>query len=406
MKILLTSCFLFLGLGVFAAGPWFQKSDLPADARHRSTAFSIGNNGYLGLGHINSGVDVEYEDFWKYDPASNSWTQIANYPEGKIYHAACFVIGNLGYVGTGRYENGSYSTKFHAYNPQTNTWSQIADFIGPARRGAVGFTLNNKGYVGTGQMNSGYSAAFYEYSPLSDSWAQVSSIPGSTRTSSVAFTIGNYGYVGTGNTFGGSENDFYQYDATTDTWTQKANVGNITRQEAHGFSLDGFGYIGTGDDFSSGNNFKDFWKYDPASDAWVQLQDFDGTARRYLTGFTIGSRAYMGTGTNGTNFNDFWMYDPALTGLEEFFKETRFNVFPNPASDLLNFDLKGIPLETGKGEQLKLHVRDLQGKSIVEHEVKGLNLSIDVSNLTKSLYVYTFEYGGVEIKSGKLILGN
>src|SRR5687767_11341276 len=84
------------------AGAWIEKANFGGDARHRATAFSIGNRGYMGLGHVNSIVDILFNDFWEYDPGSNSWTQKANFGGGLRYHATAFTIGNFAYVGTGR----------------------------------------------------------------------------------------------------------------------------------------------------------------------------------------------------------------------------------------------------------------------------------------------------------------
>jgi len=399
---LLTYFFLFLGISTFAS-PWFQKSIFPAEARHRTTSFSIGNQGYMGLGHINSGTDVVHEDFWKYDPSSNSWSQVANYPEGKIYHATCFVIDNLAYVGTGRRENGSYSAKFHAYNSQTNTWTTKSDFIGPPRRGSVGFSLNNIGYVGTGQISGGFSSAFYKYEPTSDSWAQIASIPATERTSAVGFSINNLGYVGTGETPFGPINDFWEYSPLTEQWIQKANVSNKSRQEAFGFSINSSGYIGTGLDSTGTNNLKDMWQYFPASNTWLQCQDFDGTARRYISGFTIGSRAYMGLGTNGTNFNDFWMFDPALSDLIEILSKLKIEIYPNPATHYLRFELSKIP--TGAlPKKLKIVIRDLQGNKKIDKLFDEYSKVFDISELPPSTYFYSFEYEQKRLRTGKFII--
>lgn len=384
------------------AGPWFDKANFGGEARHRSSSFAVGNKGYIGLGHINSGIDVEYEDFWKYDPASDSWSQIANYPEGRCFHATSFVIDNMAYVGTGRLESGAYSKKFFRYDPVTNTWSPIADLPGVERRGAVGFSINGKGYVGTGQTMSGYSTDFYEYNPINNTWIARAALPGAPRTSSVAFAIGNFGYVGTGNTNMGSTNDFYQFNPATNSWTPKAPVGPTTRQEAVGFAVNGLGYIGTGDDFSSGNNYADMWEYDPALNSWVQIQDFSGTARRYLTAFVIGSRAYAGTGTNGTNFRDFWMFDQELSVLERKMEAIDLLIYPNPSDDLLSIQLNDLP-EYISISDISLNIISINGLISQMGKLQSEQTTFDVSHLSAGYYVYQLTYMGEPVKRGKLI---
>jgi N-acetylneuraminic acid mutarotase len=403
-KLITFFIFGLLGVSVYSQ-PWFEKSNFGGQARHRASSFSIGNYGYIGLGHINSGIDVEFEDFWKYDPATDSWTQIANYPEGECFHATCFVIGEIAYVGTGRLLNGTYSKKFFAYNPDLNSWSPIADLPGLERRGAVGFAINGKGYVGTGQTMSGYVADFYEYNPGLNQWIVRQTFPGAVRTSAVGFTIGNLGYLGTGNTNVGSTNDFYQFNPVTNTWLIRATVGPTTRQEAAGFSLNGLGYIGTGDDFSSGNNYSDMWEYSPLSNTWVQIEDFAGTARRYLTAFTIGSRAYAGTGTNGTNFKDFWMFDQNLSVLSRKMENVALNVYPNPASEYVIIDLKELP-EFIDPTAISVNFYSLSGCLQYGQHFSSEKLQIDLSEFTQGVYFYQLKYGNDNFKTGKLIVGN
>ncbi|MFK7787367.1 MAG: hypothetical protein AB8B56_19745, partial [Crocinitomicaceae bacterium] len=55
---------------------WTPKANFGAEARHRGIGMSIGNKGYMGLGHYNgAGPNIVKKDWWEYDPATNSWTQ-------------------------------------------------------------------------------------------------------------------------------------------------------------------------------------------------------------------------------------------------------------------------------------------------------------------------------------------
>ncbi len=401
-KRLFTVLFYLSLFSISHAQPWFEKSNFGGTARHRASSFSIGNCGYIGLGHINSGVDVEYEDFWKYDPSSDTWTQIANYPNGKCYHATSFVIDNMAYVGGGRLENGSYTKKFYSYDPNTNVWTPIADLLGAARRGAVGFAIDGKGYVGTGQTTSGYSADFYEYNPTTNIWIAKANFPGPGRTSAVGFSINQFGYLGTGNTNMGSTNDFYQYRPDINQWVLKAPVGPITRQEAVGFSVNGMGYIGTGDDFSSGNNYGDFWEYDVLSNTWVQIEDFAGTARRYLTSFVIGTRAYVGTGTNGTNFRDFWMFDQILSVLKRNMDDYEVSIFPNPTPDVLNVNMKNIP-DYISVTSITFELLNLNGQLLISNQLASSHTSFDLKQINNGNYLYRLMYDGQPFKTGKIV---
>lgn len=401
LLIILISTFVF---PVFSSG-WIQMADFGGVARHRSTGLSIGNKAYMGLGHYNgAGVNILFDDWWEYDPATGAWTQKANYQGGPCYHAAGFTVDNYGYVGTGRISAvGSILVQdFFRYDPQTNTWNTIASFPGTGRRGAVSFVINKEGYVGTGQTDFGNTSTFYKYSPATGQWYTVPTFPGTERTSSVAFTIGNNGYVGTGNTNFGSTNDFWQFSSLTNSWSPRASVGPTNRQEAAGFSLNGLGYIGTGDDYSSGNNFKDMWEYNPTSNTWVQIENFQGTARRYLVAFTHGNYGYAGIGTNGTNFKDFWKFDQTLSILERNKEFIVLNVYPNPTSGNVNLDLN-LPDQISQSE-LNLNIYSSIGLLAHSTSIKDGKNKVNLGNLKSGVYYISISYEGLNLKTSKLII--
>ena len=107
MKTKNTFLILLLFLSSFSdllAGQWVKKENLGGVARHRATGVSIGQKGYIGLGHVNgTGVNYAFSDWWEFEPASNSWTQKADYLLGEGYGASAFSVGTKGYVGSGVY---------------------------------------------------------------------------------------------------------------------------------------------------------------------------------------------------------------------------------------------------------------------------------------------------------------
>jgi len=394
MKLILALFFIAMSVGSFAE-TWTQKANFGGSARHRSTAFAIGNKGYLGLGHINSVTNILYDDFWEYDAASNAWTQKANYPY-PCYHATGFSIGPKAYVGTGRKQDNSYTTDFFVYDPVLNTWSSISNFPGTSRRGAISFVVNEMGDVGTGQTIGGGSNNFYSYNPNTNLWNQIASFPGSSRTSSVAFLIQDIGYVGTGNS-GGGTNDFWAYYPGTNQWVQKANVGPTPRQEATGLAVNGFGYIGTGDDFSSGTNYGDMWEYNPDIDSWIQINDFSGTPRRYLSSMVIDGVAYVGTGTSGANFKDFWRFDHGL-GLIESNSNFKVHLFPNPTIDKVTFSFNSE--ESNKEKSILIYSSD--GQLVLSEKVTNEKFTWHTEHT--GIFIYSFVMDNSIQETGKLIV--
>lgn len=396
MKQLLMLLFLAFQSHSFGHG-WIQRADFGGEARHRTTALAIGNHVYFGLGHYNgAGPNIILEDWWEYDPATNAWTQKADYMGGPTYHASGFTIDNIGYVGTGRIPGSVLVNDFYSYDPTTNSWTQLNDVPGPGRRGGVGFAINGQGYIGTGSGNND----MHRYDPTTGNWTTVSSMPTGGRISAVGFELNGYGYVGTGDLWGAT-NDFWKYDPTFDTWTQMAPVGPIPRQEASGFAVNGKGYILTGDDFSSGNNYKDMWEYDPTLNAWTQIEDFPGTARRYLSCITLGDMVYAGLGTNGTNFKDFWLFDPVLRTIEQELDQLQVISYPNPASDYVQIELKNYTGDFPK--ELKFSLYSLQGSIVRSIPFNQQKLSIETGDL-KGQFIGKIQYMDKTLKSMKLII--
>ncbi len=388
-------CTLILSCTLFSQTQygWIQKSNFIGPARHRASAAAVGNRGYMGLGHVNSVNDILYDDWYEYDPGTDTWCQKASYPGGPIMHAATFVIANKIYVGTGRDVNVVLHNDFYCYDPATNVWTTIAPFPGQPRRGAAAFAINGFGYVGTG---SNYSS-FYKYNPTTNSWSQTASLPGSGRIAAVAFAIGGKGYLSTGDN-GGPTNDMWEYDPVANSWTQKANLPGLPRMEATGFVLNGQGYVGTGDNFSSGTNYQDFWCYDPPTNSWMQVTDFAGAARRYMACFTIGNRAYAGLGTSGTNYNDLWEYG-SISGVEENKLSNEISIFPNPVveSATLNFSTTL--------ENAELVLTDANGKNIrTIKNVNGNSFVLERENLAAGIYFISIYQGATQKGTSKILM--
>lgn len=247
-----------------ATDTWTQKADFGGNGRGGAVGFSIGNKGYIGTGMY--GGTVRYKDFWEYDPATDTWTQKADFLGTARYGAVGFSIGNKGYIGTGNDGVSGWGDRddFYEYNPATDTWSSKAPFGGGQRQGAVGFSICDKGYVGTG-IKLGFSNTnfkdFWEYDPTSNTWIQKADYGGGLVNSAVGFSICTLGYVGTGTSGVIPKMDFWKYNPATDAWVKKTDLPSA-RYGAIGCSIGGKGYVGTGYD-GMGGNLNDFLEYTP-----------------------------------------------------------------------------------------------------------------------------------------------
>ncbi len=241
---------------------WTQKANVGIGSNLGfAVGFSIGTKGYIGTGIMNSNAS---QQFWEWDQATNVWTQKTSFGGISRWYATGFSIANKGYIGLGCSVSGNlpYNQDFWEYNPSTDTWTQVADFGGGPRMWAPGFSIGNKGYVGTGN-NGAYCNDFWEYDPAMNMWIQKATYGGMPVNTAVGFSILNKGFIGTG--VGGipyNRNDFWEYDPATDAWIQIADFGGTGRAGSVGFSIGGKGYVGTGRDAVVGNT-NDFWEFDP-----------------------------------------------------------------------------------------------------------------------------------------------
>ncbi len=379
-KLIRTSLiFLIICWPVFLQGEgWVQKANFGGTARDGAVAFSIGTNGYSGLGYD---VNGNYRnDFWEYSQVNNTWTQIADFGGEVRGFGIGFSIGGKGYVGTGITDIG-LENDFWEYNPANNSWIQKAPFGGTARLESFAFVIGAKGYVGAGDnftLPGTYPSDVWQYDTLSNSWTKKADFIGLGKRGSAGFSIGTKGYVCTG--MDRSANyyaDLWEYDSTANTWTQKADFPGGGRYGAVGFSLGSKGYIGLGAKISVAA-YNDFWEYDVTANSWTQKTSYSGAGRFGAMAFTIGNKGYVGAGLDENNYpqDDFWEYTPDdITGFTEVQgSNLSFQLTPIPAHQFLSVSFSSLA-----HKNVELRILDINGKLVSNI---GYHLSNDTSGST------------------------
>lgn len=193
---------------------WTSKPLVGTTPRSGAFSFVIGEKAYIGGGKASDGITY-LNDFWVYDTSIvNYWIPQTNYnATGGVVDAISFVIGNKAYVGLGLYP-GTYTNQLFSYDPALDSWSNIADYTGSARTRSVAFTYNGLGYVGWGtDAINGNTADFYSYNPFLNSWSYAFSFPNSGyRTNAIGGLINDKYYTGIGAALGAGEvSDFWGY---------------------------------------------------------------------------------------------------------------------------------------------------------------------------------------------------
>jgi hypothetical protein len=142
-------------------------ANFPGGGRINVAGFVIGDTIYVGTGWDGNGVT---NTFWGYERNSNSWTSISPFPGLARNNAIAFAMGGKGFVGTGVTGPGhtftsGFAADFYSYEPLTGTWSQIADYPAGKLDAVSAFTINDTSYLIAGN-DSGTPVKFvYKYGP-------------------------------------------------------------------------------------------------------------------------------------------------------------------------------------------------------------------------------------------------
>ncbi len=292
------------------AQDWTQLADIPGAGRFWSAAFTIDNKIYTGTGRTEFSGNAT-QDMWEYDPISDTWAQVADYPAGIREGADGFGDGNRGFLAFGT-SFIQFTCTVYEYLPATNTWEAKANC--PASFAySHGFTINDKYYIGP---ENGTNKVFaYDFS--SDSWSEVAPFPGQDRRAQVAFTANGKGYIGLGMfVFGGVLGDFYAYDPVTDSWTQKASLSPVSDQSCAS-SINNEGYV-----FNVGQNGQSVYKYNEDLDEWEFLSTHPGDRIANGTFIGLNGAGYLMFGErtiSGGNIpsQQLWRYIPSSLSINK-----------------------------------------------------------------------------------------
>ena len=206
---------------------WTSLGATPLSPRVNATACVKDGRVFIGLGFKGKyNDDNSYlRDFWAYDPATNTWTRLADYPNHYTDRATSFTGDGELYVGYGFSLN--YRRDMFRYTMATNRWDSIDVQVGfhgyPTRSfGGTGCTCRDRHFMGSGY----YKSSLNWWAELVDGthWERRTPVPGRERTLAASAATKNYIYVCGGIHYGGVNTtgevlqDIRRYDPDTDRW--------------------------------------------------------------------------------------------------------------------------------------------------------------------------------------------
>ncbi|SEN84055.1 Galactose oxidase, central domain [Niastella yeongjuensis] len=297
-------------------GNWSVAADFKGDSRSEAATFVINDIAYVLTGTSKNGV---YNDMYAFDVTNSNWTKKAAMPASAARNSAvAFTINGKGYVGTG-YQGDIKSDKnlkdFWEYDPATETWTEMDTLPGEARFDAASFVINGKAYVCGGFDNNKAFNDCFEFDPSQPKgfqWKEKASFSHKTYAG-LAFTLNNKGYLVTGTNNSEVQKELYEYDADQNLWTTKRPLYNfsndpyddhytsIVRQNGVAFTLDKYAFIALG---SNSGYVGSTWAYDADADTWKEYTGFEAKTRDGAVAFTVKNRAFVLTGITGTLYLD------------------------------------------------------------------------------------------------------
>lgn len=157
-----------------ATNTWTEKAQLGGKGRSSAGEFSMGGKGYV-VGGAATPTGEPSRDLWEYDPSINQWIEKTTFPGIGRTAPIGFAIGEKGYYGTGQYYMNDVDAvnlnDYWEYDPISDSWIEKANLEGAPRDRSVGFAIGTKGYIGTGlSYDSACSCTenlkdFWEYTP-------------------------------------------------------------------------------------------------------------------------------------------------------------------------------------------------------------------------------------------------
>jgi N-acetylneuraminic acid mutarotase len=120
---------------------WGEMQSFPGEGRVGAIGYSIGDQGYMGLGKYYRDQDMRLQtgpldDFYEFDPGKapgSQWKRLQSFP-GEFNSTKGFALGDIGYVlaaeGTSLRASVSF-WKFDRNEGETGTWSEITSTLPP-----------------------------------------------------------------------------------------------------------------------------------------------------------------------------------------------------------------------------------------------------------------------------------
>jgi hypothetical protein len=272
---------------------WQPVASLPTDLSDEIAAVNDGKL-YAGLGFDGSNDSA---NLYSYDADSGAWTKLASASDPREGIAAHGFIGGKLYVAGGWGPTGGPDAKTEVYDPATDSWSTVAD--DPHPFGAPGSAVLDGKLYTVGGCPTGQSCGattVMSYDPATDAWTQLADYPEATSWEACG-AIADKLYCAGGNTDSSTSKHAYVYDPSADAWSPIADlpvdIWGSAAAAANGKLLVSNGVIN-----NSATVTNEGYAYDPSADSWTALPNSNSSDYR-----TAGALGFYKLGGNSASTN-------------------------------------------------------------------------------------------------------
>lgn len=198
---------------------WARMADLP-EALELPTATFIGGLLYVYGGTTGDTADTLYI----YDPATDTWTEGASGPAGRWAAGSATIDGKLYIIGGCIDGECASSSDVQRYDPASDSWEVLGNY--PESTAYIACGGVGSAIVCAGGYGASTSASTYVYNAGADDWTEVASMP-TDVWGAAADTANGLLIVSNGAADGSSvlTNATYAYDVAADSWTELAPSG-------------------------------------------------------------------------------------------------------------------------------------------------------------------------------------
>ena len=216
------------------ADSWSTLTNFPDGSCWISAAAVIGSKLYSLGGTYTTALNQCTPRVKIYDLNSNTWSNGADMPYGRVFHSVCTYQDSLLYCAGGwGYPSGAVYADVYLYNSISNTWRPASNMPAPRAGGVLGVSHDTLVYIcgGTDWTNpAARNTVFRGIINQSDrsqiTWDSTGAVyPGGVRNSIYGASWGNKGVIVSGGYQVTSvTNQVYVYSPGANTWTPQPNL--------------------------------------------------------------------------------------------------------------------------------------------------------------------------------------